>query len=220
VAAKIKPQTFPTGNSSDYILFNLRDDGNFSSRIVVLHGDGDISVGSNQFKSSNTVVGSYSTDDIIDFTIDLSGSEAKFRVNGKTTETQLSGFKTADFIALSCNTFNSGVNANAVFDKIEISNGLQTSGTVTERKFTFTDAQGNSFSPSKVGIFPDQTLNGQSISYDLKDSTGTVVKTFNQSDLNQLQSVNTTDDTFQVEANFSGNGSQTPELEFLDVRGV
>jgi len=94
------------------------------------------------------------------------------------------------------------------------------SGKSTSTNFQFTDTQGNSFSPSKVGIFPDQTLNGQSISYDLKDSTGTVVKTFNQSDLNQLQSVNTTDTTFQVEANFSGNGSQTPELEFLDVRGV
>jgi len=96
---------------------------------------------------------------------------------------------------------------------------LASSGTVTEKQFTFTDTQGNSFSPSKVGIFAEQTLNGQSISYDLKDSSGTLVKTFNQSDLNQLQSVNTTDDTFQIEANFTG-GSKTPELEFLDVRGV
>jgi len=100
------------------------------------------------------------------------------------------------------------------------SNRFSTSGSAIEKQFSFTDTQGNSFSPSKVGIFPDQTLNGQSISYDLKDSTGTVVKTFNQSDLNQLQSVNTTDDTFQVEANLSGDGTQTPELEFLDVRGV
>jgi len=109
---------------------------------------------------------------------------------------------------------------SSFINEFDVNSGLASSGTVTEKQFTFTDTEGNSFSPSKVGIFPEQNLNGQSISYDLKDSSGTVVRTFNQSDLNQLQSVNTTDDTFQVEVNFSGNGSQTPELEFLDVRGV
>jgi len=98
--------------------------------------------------------------------------------------------------------------------------GVESSGSLTEQQFTFTDTQGNAFSPSKIGIFPDQTLNGQNITYDLKDSSGNVVKTFQQSDLNQLQSVSTSDDTFQIEANFSGDGTQTPELEFLDVRGV
>jgi len=93
-------------------------------------------------------------------------------------------------------------------------------GTVTGQQFTFTDSQGNAFSPSKVGLFPDQNLNGQSINYDLTDSSGNIVKTFNQSDLNQLIDVSTTDTTFQVEANLSGDGTATPELEFLDVRGV
>jgi len=105
------------------------------------------------------------------------------------------------------------------FSSISVSSKAQT-GTLTEKQFTFTDTQGNSFSPSKVGLFPDQNLNGQSITYDLKDSSGTVVKTFNQSDLNQLVDVSTSDSSFQVEANLSGNGTATPELEFLDVRGV
>jgi len=111
-------------------------------------------------------------------------------------------------------------NDGDIVREFDLGSGFVSSGTVIEQQFTFTDTQGNAFSPSKVGIFPEQTLNGQSISYDLKDSSGSVVKTFNQADLNQLQSVNTADDTFQVEANFSGDGSQTPELEFLDVRGV
>jgi len=122
-------------------------------------------------------------------------------------------------ISWQLDTFNVSNTQEFRIDNVKLES-LNSSGTVTEQQFTFTDTQGNSFSPSKVGLFPEQTLNGQSITYDLKDSTGTVVKTFNQSDLNQLQSVNTTDTTFQVEANFSGNGSQTPELEFLDVRGV
>jgi len=102
----------------------------------------------------------------------------------------------------------------------DVTSGFVSNGKVTNQKFTFTDTQGNAFSPSKVGIFPEQTLNGQSITYDLKDSSGNIVKTFNQSDLNQLVDVSTTDTNFQVEANLSGDGSQTPELEFLDVRGV
>lgn len=99
------------------------------------------------------------------------------------------------------------------------SNRFSTSGSATQEKFTFTDSQRNSFSPSKVGIFTESNLNGQSITYDLLDSTGTVVKTFNQADLNQLKSVSTTDTTFQVEANLSSDGTATPEIDFLDVRG-
>jgi hypothetical protein len=173
-------------------------------------------------KSSFTFNTTFSFEVVLDFT----NNEADITVDSTTTtgvpfDSNADNLETLKVI---CDAFRGdGVFSERALlfdDYTFVPEGFKSSGAVTEQQFTFTDAQGNSFSPSKVGIFTDQTLNGQSISYDLKDSTGTVVKTFNQSDLNQLQSVNTTDDTFQIEANFSGNGSQTPELEFLDVRGV
>lgn len=126
-----------------------------------------------------------------------------------------------DRVVVSNDSTYTGSTFETRFDSLtDSTKGFKTSGEVTEKEFLFRDIQGQAFSPSKVGIFPDQTLNGQSITFDLKDSSGKVVNTFQQSDLNQLIDVNTTDDTFQVEVNFSGDGTETPILEFLDMRGV
>lgn len=154
--------------------------------------------------------------------IDFANNTADILLNGSNKtgvsfQNQPVGFET---ISITNDTFDTGNNRSALFDDfIAGENRFSTPGTVTEQQFTFTDTQGNIFSPSKVGVFTEENLNGQSITYDLKDSTGTVVNTFNQGELNQLKSVNTTDTTFQIVANFSGNGTATPKLEFLDVRG-
>jgi len=175
--------------------------------------------------SSFQNVANFSKGQTLDFEIktDFANNQVEIIINGVSKGTFSSSGSLSQWnkVLVESDTRSSGGSRDVVLDALRTSKvSLKTSGKITEKQFTFTDTQGNSFSPSKVGIFPEQTLNGQSITYDLKDSTGTIVKTFNQADLNQLQSVNTTDTTFQVEANFSGNGSQTPELEFLDVRGV
>jgi hypothetical protein len=209
IFARLYPRD--SGISLDFGFYNDPDAFGPDTVIVVEDIDSDLNTG--QWN-------------LVKFVVDWNNQKYDAFVDGTQVETNANFGNSATninnlFLASSLNTFVSSTSSKVWHDGIGLQKKpFKLSGTVTEKQFTFTDSQGNSFSPSKVGIFAEQTLNGQSITYDLKDSTGTVVKTFNQNDLNQLQSVNTTDDTFQVEANFTGNGTATPELEFLDVRGV
>jgi hypothetical protein len=198
---------------------SVRGDGGFQFVIEFSHSNSEITINGDKIRSWSDGV-NYK----VEIKPDYNNQEFEIFVNGTSEGTfpySTTGQSEIDEIQIRADTASDNNSFSCFFDDVLSGIGsFFSNGSVQSKQFKFSDPQGNTFSPSKVGIFPNQTLNNQSISYDLKDSSGTVVKTFNQSDLNQLQSVNTTDTTFQVEANLSGNGSQTPELEFLDVRGV
>lgn len=207
-------------NDSDAALIRLQGNGEFLADINISPFNNRIQIG------LTTIFSGYSANQVFKIVlknIDYSNNTFDLFLNG--TDKGQFDFSTNanqfDELRLENDTSGAGITRSLIIDNIKTStNKFQTTGNITTKNFTFSDTQGNNFSPSKIGLFPEQNLNGQSLSYDLKDSSGSVVETFNQADLNQLIDVSTADTTFQIEANLSGDGSQTPELEFLDVRGV
>jgi hypothetical protein len=210
-------------NSSDNVTFQLQDSsGNAITNIRFFPG-GNIE----ELESSTVLKNSWSANTIYEFVItyDFTNQSYDITLNGTTTSgiafpvssSNIDGLKLVNL------TDNAGITRNAFLDDYTFTgDGTASNGTVTQKQFTFTDSTGTAFTPSKVGIFADVDTSGsgESVSFELVNSSGTTVKTFQESDLNQLISVSVSNNTFSVEANLTGNGSSTPEVNFLDVRGV
>lgn len=80
-----------------------------------------------------------------------------------------------------------------------------TSGTITSTNKTVDST------PTTVQIYQDAELNGQDITYTLKDGEGNT-ETITQTEIGETVSVSFTGTNMSVDVNFSGNGSKSPRL--------
>ena len=106
---------------------------------------------------------------------------------------------------------NYGKNGGIYMDDFKF--GQATSGTVTHIRKDL------GFTPSKLVVSPDYTLNNQSIELVVSDNSGNSIK-ITESEFDSEVSVNFSDGNIQVTDNLSGDGSNSPEINKVKIIGV
>ncbi len=96
-------------------------------------------------------------------------------------------------------------------DDLRFDEGLATNGSFTST------VQNLGYSASKVTLTADYTLNGQSISAELRTGSGSTIENISESELGDTISISTTATDYNIKWNLDGDGNDTPVLNSYEV---